>query len=125
MKPKQINVLVVEPNKAPYVRAIENSLQAQQKIVGGYIEPIDLSFNRETGRKVSMVVNEEGKLEELPHNRTLVIIRDEIIAFMDEIAGTFYVNAWDDEGESVGLTEKEIQHYSRYFKSQFFQLQAL
>jgi hypothetical protein len=115
MIPKQINVLVVEPNKAPYVKTIENTLQAQQKIVGGYIEPIDLTFDRETGRKVSFVVNEEGKLNGLPDNRTMIIPRSGG-AYMDMIVGTFYVNAWDDEGESVGLTESELEQYSQFFR---------
>jgi hypothetical protein len=115
MKPKQINVVVVEPHKAPYIKAIENTLQAQQKIVGGYIEPIDIAYDSETGRKVSFVVNEEGKLNGLPDNRTMIIPRNDG-AFMDMIVGTFYVNAWDDEGESVGLTESELEEYSEFFR---------
>ena len=35
---EMINVLVVEPQKAPYMKEIESSLESLQKEVGGYIE---------------------------------------------------------------------------------------
>ena len=40
MNKEKIEILVVEPEKKPYVKKIDNSLQAMQEIIGGYIEPI-------------------------------------------------------------------------------------
>lgn len=122
MKPKQINVLVVEPKTEPYVKTIDNTLRAQQNIVNGYIEPIDLSYDMRTGRKVSFCVNEEGKMNDLPTNRIMIIMMEANKAYMDEIKGTFYVNAWDRHGDSVGLTEEEIQEFTQYFRPFAFHL---
>ena len=35
-----MKILVVEPEKEPYVKEIENELSDMQKVVGGLIEPI-------------------------------------------------------------------------------------
>ena len=35
---EKIKVLVVEPQKAPYMKEIDSSLESLQKEVGGYIE---------------------------------------------------------------------------------------
>ena len=49
---EQIEILVVEPMVKPYKAVIDNTLDAMQKIVGGYIEPIYLD-------DVAVVVNED------------------------------------------------------------------
>ena len=56
MKEKQMEVLMVEPGKYPYVTTIENELEAMQKAVGGYIEAISLDDGN------VIILNEEGKL---------------------------------------------------------------
>lgn len=65
MKEKQMEVLMVEPGKYPYVTTIKNELEAMQKAVGGYIEAISL----EDGNVI--ILNEEGKLMGLEGNRAL------------------------------------------------------
>ena len=61
-----MNVLMVEPGKAPYETEISDGLEAMQAAVGGNIQAVypyeDL---------VGLVCNEEGKLEGLPLNRAL------------------------------------------------------
>ena len=52
-----IDVLIVEPNKLPYEKTIENTLEAKQEIVGGLIECTGLLKDSE----VSIICNEEGK----------------------------------------------------------------
>ena len=47
--------VVCEPHKAPYIAEIEHTLEAEQKAVGGLIEPIYLG-------DVCLVGNEEAKL---------------------------------------------------------------
>ena len=64
MKEDAIQVLKVEPGKAPKVVTIPNTLEAMQQMVGGYIEVIPLD-------DVCLVCNEEGKLMGLPGSRRL------------------------------------------------------
>ena len=75
MKEDAIQVLKVEPGKAPKIVTIPNTLEAMQQMVGGYIEVIPLD-------DVCLVCNEEGKLMGLPGNRRLG---------NDVIAGTFFL----------------------------------
>ena len=54
MKEKEITVLKVEPGKSPETVTMPNTLDAMQKMVGGYIEVLPLS-------DVCLVCNEDGK----------------------------------------------------------------
>ena len=60
-----MRVLVIEPERRPEVREIDDSLKAMQQIVGGLIQPIYLDDS------VALVCNDEGKLMNLPPNRGL------------------------------------------------------
>jgi len=111
-KEARIKVLVVEPQKQPYVKQIENSLEAMQSVVGGFIEshPADLTG---ADPDVDLIVNEEGKLTGLPFNRELRGLDGEVY---DIVAGTFFVSRKDDEGESISLTEGDIKKYALKFE---------
>lgn len=56
-----------------------------QKIVGGYIEIVSLLDNE------IMVINEEGKLSDLPINENATEIYNEVDGFYDYIAGDVLV----------------------------------
>ena len=73
-----MNVLLVEPQKAPHEAEIGNDLKSMQNAVGGYIEAIYPYDD-----PVALVCNEEGKLDGLPLNRKL--------EDYDIIAGTFFI----------------------------------
>ena len=60
-------------------------LEELQKVVGGYIEIIDL------GNDKLMVVNEEGKLEELPWNDEATKMYQRCTRAFDYIAGNALV----------------------------------
>ena len=63
MKEKQILAVIKEPGKAPVVEPrLENTLDAFQKAVGGYIEAVTLCED------LVIICNEEGRLLELPNN---------------------------------------------------------
>ena len=64
-----IAILIVEPEKEPYVKEIASGLESLQHEVSGYIEAIYPYKD-----PAALVCNEEGKLESLPLNRAL---RDE------------------------------------------------
>ena len=103
-----MNVLMVEPGKAPYETKIEDGLPGMQKAVGGYIQavyPYD--------EPVALICNEEGKLEGLPLNRAL---RDSNGAIYDIVAGTFFLCAAPvDSDRFESLTDEQAQTYMERF----------
>ena len=56
-----LNVLMVEPGKAPYETQIGNDLQSMQALVGGYIQAV---YPYE--EPVALICCESGKLDGLP-----------------------------------------------------------
>ena len=58
--------MIKEPGKAPVVEPLfDNTLEAFQKAVEGYIETYMLS------PEITVICNEEGKLKGLPYNLTI------------------------------------------------------
>lgn len=82
-RPEEMTVLVVEPKKEPYVKTIPSGLESLQHEVGGYIEAV-YPFED----PVALIVNEEGKLENLPLNRG---IYDDEGRLYDITSGTILV----------------------------------
>ena len=83
-----MKILVVEPEKEPYVKDIENELSDMQEVVGGLIEPI--YFHDDD--KALVFCNEEFLLNGSEPNR---MVEGTLVH------GTFFVagNREDDEGE--------------------------
>ena len=78
-----MNVLMVEPGKAPYETQIGSDLQSMQALVGGYIQAV-YPFEQ----LVALVCCESGKLDGLPLNRAL---RDADGDVYDIVAGKFFI----------------------------------
>lgn len=96
-----IKVLVVEPNKEPYIKEIKSSLESLQDIVGGLIEYINLENN------VDLICNEEGKMNNLPFNRSIG---------NDVIAGTFILVGVNlNTGETVSIPKDKVNKYMELF----------
>jgi len=102
----ELQIVVVEPNEKPYKIIIENQLEAFNKIVGGYLELLPIGRTRK-GAKVAIHLNEEGKIHEMPFNRNLV--------GFDILVGTFFITAFNLEGDYVSLTNEEAEKYIRIF----------
>ena len=102
-----LRVLVVEPERTPYVKEIPHTLEALQQEVGGLIEVIypyaDL---------VGLVCNEEGKLLGLPLNRAL-FDKDKMY---DIICGTFLVTGLGAE-DLASLPPDLLEKYYRHFQA--------
>lgn len=61
-------VVVVEPNKKPYIKDISNTLEAMQEIVNGHLETVPVYI----GDKMFVgVCNGEGKSSKLELNRVM------------------------------------------------------
>ena len=102
----KLKIVVVEPYEKPYELIIDNELKAFNKIVGGYIEIVPIGRTKK-GAKVAIHLNEEGKLHEMPFNRNLV--------GFDVLVGTFFITAFNLEGDYISLTNEEVEKYIRTF----------
>lgn len=96
-----MRVLIVEPSKEPYEKDIESGFRSLQQIVDGYIEFYNI------GKGLSIVCNDEGKLMGLEGNRR---VGNEIIA------GTFLIVGTSKNGETISLTEEQMQLCKARFK---------
>jgi len=103
-----MRVLVVEPERRPEVKEINDSLEAMQSIVGGLIQPI-YPFED----SVALVCNDEGKLMDLPANRGL---RGKDGQIYDIVFGTFFLcGAPADCDHFTSLTSEQIERYEERF----------
>lgn len=97
-----MNVLMVEPGKAPYEAQIGDDLQSMQALVGGYIQAV-YPFEQ----PVALVCRESGKLDGLPLNRAL---RDADGDIYDIVAGRFFI---------VGLGQNDFTDLPHDLAEQF------
>lgn len=93
---KLLRVIIKKVGEEPYVDTIENTLEAKQKIVGGYIEVVDY-------KDALIICNEEGKIMNLDPN----------VAFdYDYIAGDFLIVGDDwENADFKSLTEEQIKEF--------------
>lgn len=106
MDNEKITVLVVEPEKKPYVKEIESGLESLQREVGGYIQAV-YPFDS----PCAIVCGEESKLNGEPLNRAL---RDDEGHIYDVIAETFLIVGLGEE-DFTSLGPKEMQEMTARF----------
>ncbi len=94
-----ITILKIEPMCKPEVVMVENTLRAFQQLVGGFIELLDVSDT------VCILVNEEGKLNNLTPNRRFG---------GDILVGTILVVGRDGEN-LASLSADELETYEALF----------
>ena len=105
-----MKVLMVEPDKVPYVDEISSDLSSMQKAVGGLIQAL---YPFEDG-EVALICNEEAKLEGLPLNRAL--FDPESHRLYDIISGTFFICAAPSDSDSFGsLRDEQLLLYEKQF----------
>lgn len=63
-----MKVIVKHPGKAAAVEDVDNTLEALQGLVGGYIEVVSVATN------CVLICNEEGRLLNLPYNCSIMHI---------------------------------------------------
>lgn len=102
----KIKVLFVQPLRHPQVVEIDNTLEAKQGAVGGYIEVIHPFDDN-----VALICNEEGKLLGLPLNRSL---RDGKGELYEVIVGNFIL-AGESGDNFSSLTKAQLQKYAALF----------
>ena len=102
-----MNVLMVEPGKAPYETQIGDDLQSMQALVGGYIQAV---YPYE--EPVALIANESGKLDGLPLNRAL---RDSDGDIYDIIAGNFFI-AGLGQNDFTDLPHELAEQFAEQFR---------
>lgn len=115
MDKDNITVLVVEPEKKPYVKSIPSGLVSLQREVGGYIQAI-----YPWDDPCAIICDEEGKLKGKALNRAL---RDEDGYIYDIVAGTFLVAGLIDDN-FASLESKHIRKYAELFERPEIFIQA-
>ena len=106
-KESEITVVACYPGKSAEVVTIQNTLEAKQALVGGYIQAV-YPFED----SVAIVCNEEGKLNGLELNRALY---DEQGNIYDVIAGAFFICGLGDD-EFTSLTEEQQKTYLALYR---------
>ena len=85
-----MKILIIDPNRNPYLAEIENTLAAKQGVVGSLIDIFDLQGN------AVAVLNDEGKNMGFPICRTINDV---------EIAGRFFICNRAVNGELNDITQ--------------------
>lgn len=96
-----LNVLVVEPDYAPYEKEV-SGLREMQAVVGGSIQAV-----YPYKEQVAIVCNEEGILNGLPFNRSME-------GGYGGVFGTFFVCGLDEDG-FCSLTPEQVKTYKQKF----------
>lgn len=103
-----IKILVKEVGKVPETKIIKNDIQEFYKIVGGCFEMVRVPLIEDM---LYMVCNDIGKLVNLPVNFYEP-------ARSDIIVGNVFFTAGDYEGNSISLTNEQIEQLKSYLNSQ-------
>lgn len=103
---QKIKVILLEPGKLARTAEIDSSLEAMQRIVGGYIEPY-FPFDE----SVCIICNEEGKINGMEPNRS---VKDENGNLIDFIFGPAFLCGCKGE-DFDSLSEKQIARYLKMF----------
>ena len=105
-QPKAMQILVVEPRKAPCLREVEES--DFHSILGG-----DYSVTHPFGPEVAVLCREDGRESGLEWNRALYNGRGQVY---DVIAGTFLVAGMDGD-KITSLPDDLANKYNRRFQT--------
>ena len=92
---EKITIAIKDPSRNWRKGCVENTLEAFQKIVGGYIEHFE-----DTVSGIHFFCNEEGKM--------LGMAPNVILLNGDVVVGTIFAVRCDDEGEFVSLTDEDV-----------------
>lgn len=101
-----MRVLLVEPQKAPYVKEVERDLESLQAMVGGYIQAVYPYTD-----PIALICNDDGKLIGLPPNRALY---DDNGEMYDIVVGTFLIVGLSEES-FADLSPELLEKYQKLF----------
>lgn len=89
------------------MQEIGTELEDLQKIVGGYIEIPFLGY-KFRDNEIDVIINEEGKLIK-GLKPEIAVVNEKQGNILDIVYGNCVFASHDEEGNTVGLTEEQIQ----------------
>lgn len=112
---KKVNILFVEPDSLPIEMEINNDYRTIKGLIGGLIECPPIFSD------VEIIIDEEGKLKQLPLNRILTN-QGRIV---DMLVGPIIIASYDEEGEMTSLSPELMNKYKEIFSKTFIEIEAL
>lgn len=110
-----IDVMLLKEGKLQKIQ-IENSLKTLQECVGGLIEiPYISQVFSENG--IDIIINEEGKFIEGLRPEILLMHNGEV---QDIVLGNCVFAGHDDEGETIGLTDRQIKIIEEALSDEYY-----
>jgi hypothetical protein len=105
---REIRVIIIEAGvpELKVIEKFEHSLENLQKFVGGYIDAVRVD------ESITIWIHDEGKILELKPNFYLT---DQDGKPYDIVVGDALIAGTDSEGETVSLTDKEIEEIQERF----------
>ena len=100
---KKLKVIICPAEREPYAANVSDSLEALQKIVGGYIKTVTVFTD------AVVICNEEGRILGLPENRSF---------FISGICGDCLICGVDGE-EFASLSEPDCGKLLKLCKDRF------
>lgn len=107
---KKLTVLHVKVGQEPVVKTVDNTIEALQGLVEGYIETVRIADD------LLLVVNEEGLLQHKPMNFMTFALRAEGLVPVHEIVGDVFFVSWLGE-DFTSLDKLQIQRIKDMFKA--------
>lgn len=105
-KKDDLRIVLKKVGEQPEIMNIENTLEAKQKLVGGWIEVVTVTDD------ILLVCNEEGKLDNLEPN---------LLFDYDYIAGDcFFIGDDYENGDFKSLTDEQIEEVKEICKNREF-----
>lgn len=111
-----MKVLVLS-NSELQEKEIGTELEDLQEIVGGYIE-IPYLGDVFVDNGIDVIINEEGKLIE-GLRAEIAIVNKQRGAILDIVYGNCIFASHNDEGETIGLTDEQIQIVTKELETVF------
>jgi hypothetical protein len=93
-------------------KEIKNNLESLQNEVGGYIE-IPFLSEKLDANGIDMIINEEGKMIDDLVVEIAVVHQKKVV---DLVFGNIVFASHDDEGNTIGLTEEQIEFVKQELK---------
>lgn len=106
MSAKQVIIITPEHEVSVQQMPMADRYNFLSTAVAGWIQAVPLADDLEG---ITLWVNEEGKLNNLPYNPLATILWEMSYGFTDVICGTAVLTGGsDDEGETLPLTDEQV-----------------